>query len=50
MIITVKIIFLVLAVFFTLSSLGANDIKRSYLELTGSALFSVLLLVSLKLL
>lgn len=50
MAVTIKIVFLVLAVIFYLASLGANEIKRSYLELTAAAVISVLLLVSMKIL
>ena len=50
MVIAIKIVFLILAVFFFLASLGANDIKRAYLELTAATIISVLLIVSMKLL
>lgn len=49
MAVTIKIVFLVLAVLFFLASLSANDIKRAYLELTAATIVSVLLLVSMKL-
>lgn len=49
MAVTIKIVFLIMAVLFFLASLSANDIKRAYLELTAATIVSVLLLVSMKL-
>lgn len=49
MAVTIKIVFLIMAVLFFLASLSANDIKRAYLELTAATIVFVLLLVSMKL-
>ena len=48
MALTIKIVFLVLAILFFLTALGADGIKKAYVYLAAATVNSVLLLISMK--